>query len=109
MVLATTNMAKNTLEVTIAARKLKIACPKGQESALLSAATEVDSRAELMSKSSAVTSTEQAVLMAALNLAHELATVKAKLAQEKVESKNKIKLLQSSFEQALQPINNKRA
>lgn len=102
-------MAKNTLEVTVAARKLKIACPKGQESALLSASAEVNSRAELMSKSSAVTSPEQAVLMAALNLAHELATVKKKLAQEKTENKNKIKLLQSSFEQALTPANNKRA
>ncbi|WP_440874318.1 cell division protein ZapA [Thalassotalea sp. PLHSN55] len=102
-------MAKNTLDVTIAARKLRIACPKGQESALLSAATEVNNRAELMGKSSAVTSSEQAMIMAALNLAHELATVKAKLAQEKLENKNKIKLLQSSFEQALNPSNNKRA
>ena len=37
-------MAQRTVEITVADRKLKVACPIGQESALLSAAAELSER-----------------------------------------------------------------
>lgn len=102
-------MKQSSVDVVIAERKLKIACPLGQESSLLSAAAEVNLRVDKIEKSSAISSSEQAMLMTALNLAHDLAVAKAKLAQERNENKSKIKLLQSTIEQALVNPNTKQA
>ncbi len=100
---------QSSVEVTIAERKLKIACPIGEESALLAAAAEVNLRCSKITQSKNISSAEQAMLMSALNLAHDLATAKAKLSQERLENKSKIKLLQNTIEQALNTPNIKRA
>lgn len=102
-------MAQRTVEINVADRKLKVACPIGQESALLNAAAELSDRLAKASKGKSIATPEQALLMTALNLANDLLSAKKQLESEKKENKQKIALLQSTIEQALTPLQNKQA
>lgn len=102
-------MSQRTVEINIIDRKLKVTCPIGQESALLSAAEELTMRLTKANKSKSIASPEQAVLMTALNLANELLATKQKLKAEQQENKARIALLQSTIEQAISPSNKKQA
>ncbi|NMP31103.1 cell division protein ZapA [Thalassotalea sp. M1531] len=92
---------RNKVEVTIAGRKLKIACPKGQESALFAAATELDNRLTSLGKTDSLNTPEQAMMMVALNLANDLLQTKQAQSKERKETKSKIALLQETIEQAM--------
>ena len=102
-------MSQRTVEINIIDRKLKVACPIGQETALLSAAAELTLRLSKANKSKSIASPEQAILMTALNLTNELLETKQKLKAEQADHKKKIALLQSTFEQAISPSNKKQA
>ncbi|WP_159818943.1 cell division protein ZapA [Colwellia sp. 20A7] len=96
-------MTQRTVEINVLDRKLKVACPIGQESALLSAAAELSDRLTNLRNSKSIATPEQTLLMTALNLSNELLLTKQKLKTEKEENKQKIALLQSTIEQALAP------
>lgn len=100
---------RNKVEIALAGKKVKVGCPQGQESALLSAASELDSRIEKAQQSDQVNNVDQAVLMAALNLAHDYLSLQKEQAQERQETQSKIDLLQSTIEQALASHQNKSA
>ncbi len=100
---------RNQVEINVAGRKLKVACPKGQESALLSAANELTKRIETASGNGSLSTPEQAMMMAALNLANDLLQTQQAQEKERVETQSKIELLQSTIEQALLPQQNMRA
>ena len=103
-------MSQHTVAIEIANRKLKVACPVGQETSLLCAAKEVTDRLEIASKSSKATNTpEQAMLMTALNLANDLLELRKEMEREKEDTKSKIELLQSTIEQVLHAQANKSA
>ena len=102
-------MSQRTVEINIIDRKLKVACPIGQESALLSAAAELTSRLTKANKSKSIASPEQAMLMTALNLTNELLATNQKLKAEQTDHKKKIALLQSTIEQAISSTNKKQA
>lgn len=103
-------MSQHTVAIEVANRKLKVACPVGQESSLISAAKEVNDRLELATQTSKATNTpEQAMLMTALNLANELLTLRIEMEREQHETQSKIELLQQTIEQALHTKANKRA
>ena len=102
-------MTQRTVEINVLDRKLKVACPIGQESALLSAAAELSERLAKTNGSKSISSPEQALLMTALNLANDLLIAKQQLKNSQKESKQKIALLQSTIEQALAPSNKKQA
>ncbi|MCW8831906.1 MAG: cell division protein ZapA [Colwellia sp.] len=102
-------MTQRTVEINVTDRKLKVACPIGQETALLSAAAELSDRLAKANSSKSIATPEQAMLMTALNLANELLTTKQQLIAEQEENKEKIALLQSTIEQALSPKANKQA
>jgi cell division protein ZapA len=102
-------MSQRTVEINIIDRKLKVTCPIGQESALLSAAAELSSRLAKASKSKSIASPEQAILMTALNLTNELLATKQKLKTEQQENKTRIALLQSTIEQAISTTHKKQA
>jgi len=102
-------MTQRTVEINVIDRKLKVACPIGQESALLSAAAELSDRLTTAHNSKSIASPEQALLMTALNLANDLLKAKQKLKTEQKENKQKIALLQSTIEQALASSNKKQA
>ena len=95
-------MSKHHVSIEIANRRLKVACPKGQESALLLAADEVNQRLNKDSKkNTASKSPEQMMVMTALNLANDLLASKQKLAQQRKIMQTKIDLLQTTIEQAV--------
>jgi cell division protein ZapA len=102
-------MSQRTVEINIVDRKLKVTCPIGQESALLSAAAELSSRLTTAGNSKSIASPEQTILMTALNLTNELLATKQKLKTEQEENKARIALLQSTIEQAITPTNKKQA
>ena len=94
-------MSQRTVEINIVDRKLKIACPIGQETALLSAAQELSDRLTKSSASKAIGSPEQTLLMTALNLANDLLKTQQQLKIEQQGNQQKITLLQSTIEQAI--------
>ena len=62
----------NQMQVTIFNKEYRIACPEGQEKKLIEATDFLNQRVKGMRESSSGLSTEQAVMITALNLAHEL-------------------------------------
>jgi len=96
-------MSQRTVDINIIDRKLKIACPRGQETALLIAAAELTERLTQANKKKSIGTPEQTLLMTALNLANDLLKTQQQLANERQENKNKIALLQSTIEQAIYP------
>ncbi|WP_231731488.1 cell division protein ZapA [Colwellia sp. TT2012] len=99
------SMAQRTVEINIVERKLKVACPIGQESALLSAAQELTNRLSKAGASKTICTPEQKLLMTALNLANDLLKAQQQLKVEQQENQNKIALLQTTIEQAIAPKN----
>ncbi len=102
-------MSHRTVEINIIDRKLKVSCPIGKESALLSAAAELSERLKNANSSKSIASPDQALLMTALNLTNELLASEQKLKTEQQENKRRIALLQSTIEQAITPANKKQA
>lgn len=95
-------MSQHNVTIEVAGRRLKIACPQGQESALLQAAKELNSRLEAgNSKVKAIKTPEQAMLMAALNLANDYLEQQQAFKAEKQQLESKIDLLQQTIEQAV--------
>ncbi|MEW6992315.1 cell division protein ZapA [Colwelliaceae bacterium 6441] len=94
-------MSQHNVTIEVANRRLKIACPKGQESALLQSANEVNKR--LNNGKNSTKTPEQAMLMAALNLANDLLDSQHTAKQQLQEMQNKIDLLQQTIEQAVNP------
>jgi len=94
-------MPQRTVEINIIDRKLKIACPIGQETALLSAAQELSDRLAQAGASKVISTPEQTLLMTSLNLANDLLKTQQKLKFEQQDNQEKIALLQSTIEQAL--------
>ncbi|GAA6206364.1 MULTISPECIES: cell division protein ZapA [Thalassotalea] len=94
-------MSQHNVTIEVANRRLKIACPKGKESALLQSANEINRRLEKDKKSTKTP--EQAMLMVALNLANDLLDSQNAAKQQLQEMQNKIDLLQETIEQAVNP------
>lgn len=102
-------MTQRTVEINVIDRKLKVACPIGKESALLSAAAELSKRLTVANNSKSIANPDQALLMTALNLANDLLSAKEQLKIERESHQQKIALLQSTIEHALAPANKKQA
>ncbi|AQQ00097.1 MULTISPECIES: cell division protein ZapA [Pseudoalteromonas] len=58
--------------VELLGKEQQFACPEGQEDALIAAAKNLNDLVDKMKKRSTVRSDQKALLMAALNLSHEL-------------------------------------
>jgi cell division protein ZapA len=102
-------MTSRTVEIKIQERKLKVACPMGDETALLLSAKAVSERLDKLSSKASLNNPEQALIMTALNLAHDLLKAEKKLKLERTNNQQKIALLQSTIEQAMSPSIKKQA
>ncbi|WP_206484077.1 cell division protein ZapA [Thalassotalea sp. G2M2-11] len=95
-------MNQHNVTIEVANRRLKVACPQGQESALLQAAEEVNQRLNNdKQKGQSLKTPEQTMLMTALNLANDYLTQQRKFEQEKKALHSQIDLLQQTIEQAV--------
>lgn len=66
------NKSEQGIKVIIMGKQHHIVCPSGQEHALEKAATHLNILFEKMKNKSGIRNSEKALLMAALNLSHEL-------------------------------------
>lgn len=65
-----------TIEISILGRGYKIACAEGERDALLEAAAYLDGKMAEIKKAGKVGGTDRIAVLAALNIAHELLTMK---------------------------------
>ena len=95
-------MSQQTVTINVANKSLKIACPVGEESALLAAAQDLTTRfSKVNEKNHASSSDDQAMIITALNLSYDLLKSEKAFQIEKLALQSKIELLQSTIEQAL--------
>ena len=71
-----------TVFVEILDKDYQIACPQGEDRALHRAANELDARMRTIRSSGTIVGAERIAVMAALNLCHELQSIKKDTAQQ---------------------------
>ena len=94
-------MSQNKIEIVLGEKTLSIACPAGEESALIYAAEELNKRLLEAKNGTVITTPEQTLLMTALNLSYDLLQLKTQLTQERKENQSKIELLKSTQAECL--------
>jgi len=67
---------ENSIEVTLLGRDYRVTCTDAEREGLLQAVAYLDGKMNEIKKNSKVTGTERIAVMAALNIAHELLSVK---------------------------------
>lgn len=70
------NAEENSIEVTLLGRNYRVTCGDGEREALMQAVAYLDGKMNEIKNSNKVTGTERIAVMAALNIAHELLSVK---------------------------------
>ena len=90
-----------TLDVNIMGRNYRVSCPDDEREALLAAVGYVDKKMTEIKTTSKVSGTERIAVMAALNIAHELLSVKVGSGFDIAELKRRMNSVQSKLDQAL--------
>ena len=95
------NEKAKTLDVNIMGRNYRVSCPDDEREALLAAVGYVDKKMTEIKAASKVSGTERIAVMAALNIAHELLSVKIGSGFDIAELKRRMNSVQSKLDQAL--------
>jgi cell division protein ZapA len=90
-----------TLEVNIMGRNYRVSCAEDEREALRTAVTYVDRKMTEIKASSKVAGTERVAVMAALNIANELLSIKLGTGFDIAELKRRMNSVQSKLDQAL--------
>ena len=91
----------NTLEVNILGRSYKIACEDGERDALLQAVAYLDGKMGEIKKTGKVSGTDRIAVMAALNIAHELLSVRLGSGFDLGQAKRRIASIEAKLDDAL--------
>lgn len=89
------------LDVSIMGRNYRVTCADDEREALLAAVAYVDKKMAEIKAASKVAGTERIAVMAALNVANELLSVKLGGGFDIAELKRRMNLMQSKLDQAL--------
>jgi len=89
------------LDVSIMGRNYRVTCADDEREALLAAVAYVDRKMTEIKAASKVAGTERIAVMAALNIANELLSVKLGGGFDIAELKRRMNLVQSKLDQAL--------
>jgi cell division protein ZapA len=89
------------LEVNIMGRNYRVTCADDEREALLAAVTYVDRKMTEIKAASKVAGTERIAVMAALNIANELLSIKLGSGFDIAELKRRMNSVQSKLDQAL--------
>jgi cell division protein ZapA len=89
------------LDVSIMGRNYRVACADDEREALLDAVAYVDKKMTEIKAASKVTGTERIAVMAALNIANELLSVRLGGGFDIAELKRRMNSVQSKLDQAL--------
>ena len=90
-----------TLDVSIMGRSYRVTCADDEREALLSAVAYVDKKMTEIKAASKVAGTERIAVMAALNIANELLSIKVGSGFDIAELKRRMNSVQSKLDQAL--------
>ena len=90
-----------TLDVSIMGRNYRVTCADDEREALLAAVAYVDKKMTEIKAASKVAGTERIVVMAALNIANELLSIKIGSGFDIAELKRRMNSVQSKLDQAL--------
>ena len=90
-----------TLDVSIMGRNYRVTCADDEREALLAAVAYVDKKMTEIKVASRVAATERIAVMAALNIANELLSIKIGSGFDIAELKRRMNSVQSKLDQAL--------
>ena len=93
--------AAKTIEVQLLGRSYRVACTDGEREALLQAVAYLDGKMNEIRKSGKVMGAERIAVMAALNVAHELLSVKLGAGFDLGKAKRRLSEIESQLDAAI--------
>ena len=94
-------MSKNTLDVTILDRELRIACPEEERQGLMDAVAYLNRKMTEIRDAGKTTNVERIAIMAALNITHELLSMKVGKGVDLGALARRMNSMQTAIDQAL--------
>ncbi len=91
----------NTVEVTLLGRTYRVACEEGERESLMQAVAYLDGKMNEIKKAGKVVGAERIAVMAALNVAHELLSVRLGGGFDLGQAKRRIIAIESKFYAAI--------
>ncbi|HEY6096319.1 MAG TPA: cell division protein ZapA [Gallionellaceae bacterium] len=91
----------NTLDVSILDREFRVACPDEERAELLDAVDYLDKKMREIRDAGKITSVERIAIMAALNIAHELLTMRLGSGFDMADFKRRMTSMQASIDAVL--------
>jgi cell division protein ZapA len=91
----------NTVEVTLLGRSYRVACEEGERESLLQAVAYLDGKMNEIRKAGKVVGAERIAVMAALNVAHELLSVRLGSGFDLGQAKRRINAIESKIDAAI--------
>ena len=95
------NTSTKTLDIKILDRELRIACPEEERGELLDAVAYLDKKMREIRDAGKIASVERIALMAALNITHELLTIKVGKGIDLADLKRRMDSMQTAIDEAL--------
>lgn len=95
------NNKTKTLDVNILDREFRVACPEDERAELLEAVSYLDKKMREVRDIGKITSVERIAIMAALNIAHELLTVRLGVGFDLGEFKRRMGSMHAAIDTAL--------
>jgi cell division protein ZapA len=96
-----TSDAAKTIEVTLLGRTYRVACGDGEREALMQAVAYLDGKMNEIRKNGKVMGAERIAVMAALNVAHELLSVKIGSGVDVGQAKRRLSAIESQLDAAI--------
>lgn len=95
------NSAIKTLDIKLLDRELRVACPEEERGELLDAVAYLDRKMREIRDSGKITSIERIAMMAALNITHELLSMKIGRGIDVADFKRRMDSMQAAIDEAL--------
>ena len=95
------NSTTKTLAIKILDRELRVACPDEERGELLDAVAYLDKKMRDIRDAGKIASVERIAIMAALNITHELLSVKIGRGFDLADFKRRMNLMQAAIDEAL--------
>src|SRR5687767_6360166 len=90
-----------TIEVTLLGRTYRVACAEGERESLMQAVAYLDAKMNEIRNAGKVTGSERIAVMAALNVAHELLSVRLGSGFDLGKAKRRISAIESKLDAAI--------
>jgi cell division protein ZapA len=91
----------NTVEVSLLGRTYRVACEEGERESLLQAVAYLDAKMNEIRKAGKVVGAERIAVMAALNVAHELLSIRLGAGFDVGKAKRRITAIESKIDAAI--------